>query len=449
MNKNIQCQRIKKWILSNPGKKFPFFIDRHLHTCSDCRFFIEEENWIKSLIQDSLSTIPEIPNEQSLKVKQTIWEVSQKISTKKKKAIFLFPKVAFSFTVLSMLVLFFFAPLFQGETFFGFKMNQKFYSFLNHNETIDFIFSKKEESLKGLNFVSRYVESPEEKTFYYGSSSLSKEEYLFVKYLSNKTKTSADQIYTWLKEKSYAYVLRKLNLPYQKTWNEVKSYINQFRESPNNPSFKLDGYILAVNYLKSEILIDSYPDEIQIDLFTINRVYVGMYANFSLKKLVTGTTCINYIKSDFPTTVITGKVESQNDCFIKLVGNPTNIQITSRTIIQTYNGTRINQKAENQILRIRALSSDNTLTAITITPEETGTERTLTGYLDRGYDFGFTLKGLQISFCFLEKPVIKPSNLPAGTLLTVAGTDKGSYFIVKKCVKITKRYKIYSCRGPI
>jgi hypothetical protein len=436
MNISKTCQKIQKWILFHPGEESPAFVVRHTMNCSDCSAFAKEEQWIQNQIQSGVLKLPTIPLEQSLKVKQAIWESSRVLSQKKQKVSYLFPKVAGSLTILSILILFFFAPLFQGETYFGFQVNQQLSGYIRNNETVNVALREDASVSESLKFASQYVQTPQEKSFYFSTNSLSKENYLLIKYLSKKTKVDASQIYLWLAKGGYAYMLRMLNLPYQKTVSEIQKYIDQFRKSSLLPNFSIDGYVVWVDYGRDSIWIDSYNKEIRLDGFAMQSIHVGYYANFYLQEKDDVTSCIKMEKSLFLTKVLTGIADLTSNTKIYLQGNPVPIKVTSKTIFNEPIGSTQNNESKVMV-RIRALEQQKEMTAITVTPLVAGIDRTMTGSIDQTFKYGFTLSGLKLSFCFEALPKTPLTNLPPKTIITVTGKDYGKYFLVTSFMVIT------------
>ena len=430
MKRNKKCEKIQKWLLFHSGENFSVSIKKHLESCASCQQFVQEEKWIQLMLKNTSSQNIEISMEHSLVVKQAIWQVSQELSRTKKKETYFFPKVAGAITAISILLLFFFVPLFGGENFLGFQVNQQLESYIQNTETVGVAVIEDTNVAMGLKFVSQYVKTTEEKSFYYSTNSLSKENYLLIQYLSNKTSIKATQVHDWLVQKGYAYLLRKLNLPYKKTVAEIKAYISQFRQATDIPSFSLDGYVERVDYDNQSIWIDSYNKEIKVDFLTLQAIHIGYYANFSLQEKEDMTSCVKIEKSLFPTTILTGKVDLHSETEIRLVGNPTPIQVTSKTIFSPVQESSEKQSLDALYVRVRVMVHGDQLIAIAIRPIRLGTERTMSGSLDQVYKYGFTMENLMVSFCFESQPKVTLTNLPPKTIVTVTGKDFGAYFIV-------------------
>jgi len=455
MNLKKNCQRVQSWILMHSVNDLPTKISSHINGCNDCQEFLAQEKQIHSVIETLKLRSIEIPAEQSLKVKQVIWETSQKLANRVPAPNYLFPKVTALIAVFSILLLFFFLPMYQGENYFGYKVNTQFASIMgSKSETYSSVSLKADlnQPVRNLQFASQYVQTTEEKSFYYSNGTLSREEYLLIRFLSNKTNTPPDQIYQ-LYSKGYASLLRRLNLPYQKTFDEFEAYLNQFKETKENPSFDVDGMILSVNYFTQSIQIDTIPDEILLDPILVNFVYPGKYANFSLKKNETNFSCIHFQESSFPTTILTGFADSYHSAVLTLKNNPSPIQVTPLTYIEKYKDSTEFQSWGTTPLRIRTVIHTDKLTALTISPAIQGTQRTMSGPIDVVYQYGFTMNALQISFCFSSDPPFSITKLKKGTWITITGKDFGKYFIIDSASLIpdpnqTKPNNYYYASAP-
>lgn len=432
MKKINTCAKHQEWVLLHPGVTPVASVMEHINHCSDCQMFWEQEK----IIQEELAQIKAIqltiPNEQTLKVKQAIWETSLSLSSKKQKVNYLFPKVAGFITVSTILLLFFFAPLFSGENYFGYQINQRFVHLLQNNESVSLVSRGNTSSTQDVKFVSQYVKTPAEKIFYYSTGQISKETYLMISFLAKKTGEKTEEIHHWLSSGGYAYMLRKLNLPYQKTLDEIESYLVQFRKSTLIPTMTLDGYILWVDYRNDQIWIDSYPRAIKMDAIAMHNVYIGLYATFFVQEKDLSSICYQMEDSIFPATILYGKLDFQDQNGIRIAGNPSSIQVTSKTIFNESIQAKESNQSGELLVRIRTFIHRDTMTAISITPYTNGSERTMTGRLDRAYRYGFTLKELDLSFCFDKDPTNPITNLPMGTILTVSGIDYGNYFLVSQ-----------------
>ena len=432
MKKINICEKNQEWILLHPGEVPGMSLLKHIQGCSSCQAFWEQEKLIQAGLAKYKTMPISIPREQSLKVKQAIWETSQALSVKKQKINYFFPKVAGILTVCSILLLFFVGPIFSGENYFGFQVNQSLGQMINQHETVSLVHRGDTASTEGIKFVSQYVKTPAEKSFYYTTGTMSKETYLLISYLAKKTGIEAKQIDEWINFRGYAYMLRKLHLPYQKTVVEIQSYLDQFRKAPSIPTLTLDSYILWVDYTNDTIWIDSYPREIKLDAILMHAVHVGQYATFYLQEKDQYTVCFQIEESLFPATILSGTVEMSDLYGIKLVGNPGIIQVTSKTIFNEPIQARENSQSKDLLVRIRALLHGDLMTAVSVTPYTKGLERTVSGVLDVSYHYGFTLQGLDLSFCFEKEPATSVTNLPIGTVITVTGVDYGTYFLVSR-----------------
>lgn len=433
MNLKRKCQRVHNWILLHSIDSMPKKIASHIKECEDCTAFLAQEKLIYDAVNCIKQKTFEIPAEQTLKVKQAIWETSQKLSNRKQAPNYLFPKVTALIAVFSIFLLFFYLPMYQGENYFGYKVNSQFASIMGSSSEIIAPVSLKantNQSLQNLQFASLYVQTSEEKSFYYSNGSLSREEYLLIRFLSKKTNKSSDQIYQWFTEGDYANLLRKLNLPYQKTFKEFNAYLDQFRETKDNPSFNVDGMVTSVNYFTQSIHLDTISDEILLDPVLMNSVYPGLYTSLSLKKNATNISCITLEGSSFETTVLTGNIMSYLSPVLYIKNNPSPIYITPLTFIEPYKDSTDIQSWGDTLIRIRSVIHNNKLTALTVSSTKPGAQRTLSGPIDLVYQYGFTLDKLQISFCFSSKPPFMVTNLRKGTWITIKGKDYGNYFMI-------------------
>jgi hypothetical protein len=449
MNKrNKTCEKVKSWLILNKDKNMPLWVKKHLEICQSCKEFARVEKSIFELSElngkEEINVSPDV----DFRVKKAIIDVSNELANKRRKTSAnarLFPKVGALIAVFAIFISFLYLPLFNGENYFAFRFEKEFnnlLSGLNYSSlTLNEMQSTKEATdISGLKFMNAFFGSEPYKSFYYIYRDLPEKDLLAIRFFSELSGKNPELVYKAIKQDGYAGAIRFLGLSYKDTISKLNDFINK---SPaiNGEILSIEGIITFIDYIGGKIYLDSIYEPISINIDTINKVYVGEYV--SIKTIRENNTLIvqSMDEGELLSTILKGTLKEIKDGVIILSNIDKPIKIKNGTIVKDMDEKVDLDTLLGKDIVIRAIINNSEFHALSIYAFSKGEERIISGEISKIYNFGFTLKNLNLSFCYLNDAILQNnlesiSHLRIGNLVTVKGLNYGNKFYVSEIIPI-------------
>jgi hypothetical protein len=454
MNNKNRCKKIREWIILNKGSSTPDFIKKHIKDCSDCNRLYFEENILLKFV--NLQTMKEmVPPEVDWKVKAVLPEIAKKFEKPTYRRAKLFPKVAVSMILCIFLISMFYLPLYHGENFFGNKINNDFgitLSRLTSLQTLDItstsntVDKSTNNAVNDLKFINSLYVSNNDKDFYYTHSDLTKDKHLLISFLSEKTGKSTEEIYNLLLSNDYALVLRSLKLPYKKTLEEFINFTRKYTDLSRVKFAGIEGIVTSIDFINKQFYIDSLLRPVKVDLGNINLPLPDEYIHVNFYEKDNILYCDSISVSDYPTKIITGKINKIDKKDIYLTDTIKPIHITNGTIIKNNNKFEDINVLLNKDVKIRTVTFNENISAISVLNSIIGSEKLLSGEIAQIFKNGFTLKNSNLSFYYLKSYDVLQnkilSNIKIGDFISVKGIFFDNMLKIVKVVEFNSNIKI-------
>lgn len=446
--RNKTCEKVKSWLILNKDKNMPLWVKKHLEICQSCKEFARVEKSIFELSElngkEEINVSPDV----DFRVKKAIIDVSNELTNKRRKTSAnarLFPKVGALIAAFAIFISFLYLPLFNGENYFAFRFNKEFnnllsglnYSSLTLNETQS---TKEATDISGLKFMNAFFGSEPYKSFYYIYRDLPEKELLAIRFFSELSGKNPEIVYKAIKEGGYAGAIRFLGLSYKDTISKLNDFINK---SPaiNGEILSIEGIITFIDYIGGKIYLDSIYEPISVDADTLNRVYIGEYA--SIKTIRENNTLIvqSMDEGELLSTILKGTLKEIKDGVIILSNIDKPIKIKNGTIVKDMDEKVDLDTLLGKDIVIRAIINNSEFHALSIYAFSKGEERIISGEISKIYNFGFTLKNLNLSFCYLNDAILQNnlesiSHMKIGNLVTVKGLNYENKFYISEIIPI-------------
>lgn len=445
--KNKVCEKVKSWLILNKDKDMPLWVKKHLEICPSCKEFAIVEESIFELSELKKKEIINTSPELDFRVKKAIIEVSDELTNRRKTSANtrLFPKVGALIATFAIIISFLYLPLFNGENYFAFRFNREFnnllselsYSSLILNETPS---TKETDDISGLKFMNAFFGSEPYKSFYYVYRDLPEKELLAIRFLSELSGKNPEIVYKAVKKGGYSGAIRSLGLSYKDTLSKLNDFINK-STATKGEILSIEGQITFIDYIGGKINLDSIYEPISLDIDAINRVYISEYVSIKTIRKENALIAQSIVEDEPLSTVLKGTLKEIKDSVITLSSINKPIKITSGTIIKDMDEKVDLDTLLGKDIVVRAIINDNEFYAVSIYAFNKGEERIISGELSKIYNFGFTLKNMNLSFCYLNEANLQNnldtiSNLRIGNLITVKGLNYENKFYVSEIIPI-------------